>query len=242
MLTCPAGWSLCPFIGSTSNRAPPRIPWLAWPPSSTGLLPAAKDPVYTVFTLCGLSRMCPSARSPLLLCSHSPILQERFPYYEGQTLIFINKATLILSTQSQDLSKMHMAISTLWRALSCLCLPWPQTLPLCTSSHLSELEKPEETLPIFMSLRLKWLRRSRLGDRTVGGGRAGLGQRALLGQGAVLLGQGALLLRAGCRGGAVELCNGEPKGAYRQVGAWEMMRGGPRWSLKALVISVSVRL
>lgn len=68
-------------------------------------------------------------------------------------------------------------------------------LPLCLP-HLLESEHPEDTLPVFMSLQLKWLRRCRLGDRAVGGGWTWLGH-------------GALLLGAGRRGWAAELCNGK---------------------------------
>lgn len=85
-----------------------------------------------------------------------------------------------------------------------------QTLLLPTSFTPSESEKPGETLPVFVSLQLKWLRRSWLGNRTVGGGRAWLGQWTLLGH-------RALLLRTGRRGWAVELCKGEPK--------WQMQSG-----------------
>lgn len=100
----------------------------------------------------------------------------------------------------------------------------PGTCPVPNSlspdvPHYSAAEKPEETLPVFMSLQLKRLR-SWLGDRTVGGGGAGLGQRA------VLLGQRAVLLRAGCRGRAVELCGGKPK---RQMqSGWHLIKGN-RW-------------
>lgn len=69
-----------------------------------------------------------------------------------------------------------------------------RTVPKAFSCSLSESEKIEEMLPIFMSLKLKRLRRSWLGNRAVGGGWAWLGQRALLGQRAMLLGHGTLLL------------------------------------------------
>lgn len=114
---------------------------------------------------------------------------------------------------------------TFWKSLSCLCSVLSQTLSLYFP-HYSELEKTEETLPIFMSLRLKRLRRSWLGDGTVGGGRAGLGQRTLLGQGAVLLGHGALLLWAGCWSGAVEFCSGKPKRQMKS--GWHLIKG-KRW-------------
>ena len=116
-------------------------------------------------------------------------------------------------------------IFTFWKSLSCLHSVLSQTFSLYFP-HYSELEKTEETLPIFMSLRLKWLRRSWLGNGTVGGGRAGLGQRTLLGQGAVLLGHGALLLWAGCWSGAVEFCSRKPK--RQRKSGWHLIKG-KRW-------------
>lgn len=131
----------------------------------------------------------------------------------------------ITHTQSQNHTKVHMVIFTFWKSLSCLRSVLSQTLSLYFP-HYSKLEKTEETLPIFMSLRLKWLRRSWLGDGTVGGGRAGLGQRTLLGQGAVLLGHGALLFWAGCWSRAVEFCSGKPKRQMKS--GWHLIKG-KRW-------------
>jgi hypothetical protein len=122
-----------------------------------------------------------------------------FSYCEGYSVIFTDKTIYPTHTQSQNHKPVHMVLSAAWKPLSLLISWTVPNIPPLHLSYLPESEKSEETLPIFMSLQLEWLRRSWLGDRAVGGG------WALLGQGTVLLGHGTLLLWAWCRGWAVEL-------------------------------------
>lgn len=138
---------------------------------------------------------------------------------------FANETMFITYRISKSCKDARGNSFTFWKSLSCLHSVLSQTLSLYFP-HYSELEKTKETLPIFMSLRLKWLRRSWLGNGTVGGGRLGWA-RGLCWARAMLLGHGACFSELGAEAGLLSSAVGKPK-RQRKSGLQHLIKG-KRW-------------